>query len=142
VPRIGSHLQIRIFRERRGSAPRAGRADRQANRRRRAPACTAPSTWPTANFDNPVHLNSDKLKFQTKDPTDVRIQKLVFGAGNYSGWHHHPGTVLVAVESGAVTLLDSDCNSKTYGPGLPDGAVFAEDGDDPVRATSTNGATV
>jgi len=87
-------------------------------------------------------LNSDRVKFQTKDPTDVRVQKLVFAAGAYSGWHHHPGIVVVAVESGAVTLWDSDCTSKTYGPGLPNGGVFVEGGDDPVQATSASGATV
>jgi hypothetical protein len=48
----------------------------------------------------------------------------------------------VAVQSGAVTLMDSDCSSTTYGPGLPDGAVFVEGGDAPVQASSTNGATV
>jgi quercetin dioxygenase-like cupin family protein len=101
------------------------------------------TTLVTANFDNAVHMNSDRVKFQTKDATDVRIQKLVFAAGAYSGWHHHPGIVIVAVESGAVTLTDSDCNSATYGPGLPSGAVFAEGGEHHVvQATSTNGATV
>ena len=96
----------------------------------------------TANFDHSVHLNSDRVKFQTKDPTDVRVQRIVFTAGSFSGWHHHPGFILVAVESGAVTLWNSDCSSTTYGPGLPDGAVFAEGGDEPVQATSAAGATV
>jgi len=96
----------------------------------------------TANFDHTVHLNSDRVKFETKDATDVRVQQLVFGAGSFSGWHHHPGMILVAVQSGAVTLWESDCSSTTYGPGLPDGAVFVEGGDDPVQATSTSGATV
>lgn len=36
------------------------------------------TTLVTANFDNTVHLNSDRVKFQTKGPTDVRLQKLVF----------------------------------------------------------------
>ena len=100
------------------------------------------TTLVTANFDKTVHVNSDRVKFQTKDPTDVRVQKLVFAAGAYSGWHHHPGIVVVAVESGAVTLWDSDCTLKTYGPGLPNGGVFVEGGDDPVQATSASGATV
>jgi hypothetical protein len=99
------------------------------------------TTLVTANFDHAVHLNSDRVKFQTKDLTDVRIQKLVFAPGSFSGWHHHPGIVIVTVESGTVTLWRSDCSSTTYGPGLPDGAVFAEGGDDPVQATSTDGAT-
>ena len=101
-----------------------------------------PTTLVTANFDHSVHLNSDRVKFQTKDQTDVRIQKLVFGANSYSGWHHHPGMVLVSVESGEVTLSDEKCRSKTYGPGSPNGAVFAEGGDDPQQATSAGGATV
>lgn len=96
----------------------------------------------TANFDETVHLNSDRVKFQTKGATDVRIQKNVISAGGRSGWHHHPGIVIVAVASGAVTFTHSDCSSKTYGPGLPNGAVFAEGGDDPGQASSTTGATV
>jgi hypothetical protein len=100
------------------------------------------TTLVTANLDQTVQMNSDRVKFQTKDPTDVRVQKLVFGAGAFSGWHHHPGIIWVAVESGAVTLWESDCSSKTYGPGLPNGSVFAEGGDEPVQATSVNGATV
>jgi hypothetical protein len=99
------------------------------------------TTLVTANFDNTLHMNSDGVKLQTKDATDVRVQKLEFAAGSYSGWHHHPGIILVAVASGAVTLWDPDCNSVTYGPDSPNGAVFAEGGDDPVQATSTNGAT-
>jgi hypothetical protein len=96
----------------------------------------------TANLDHTVHWNSDRVKFQTKDATDVRVQRIVFSAGGFSGWHHHPGIIIVAVESGAVTLWESDCSSTTYGPGLPDGSVFVEGGDAPVQATSANGATV
>jgi hypothetical protein len=43
--------------------------------------------------------------------------------------------------SGEVTLTHSDCSSTTYGPGLPNGAVFVESGDDPTLATGTTGAT-
>jgi hypothetical protein len=103
---------------------------------------TTPTNLVTADFAHTVHFNSDRVKFETKDATDVRVQKLVFAAGGFSGWHHHPGIIVVAVESGAVTLMESDCNSVTYGPGLPDGAVFVEGGDSPVQASSTNGATV
>jgi hypothetical protein len=100
------------------------------------------TTFVTANFDHKVHLNSDRVKFQTKGPTDVRIQKLVFSPGGRSGWHHHPGIVIVAVESGSLTLWESDCSSETYGPGLPNGAVFAEGGDSPQEVTTAGGATV
>jgi hypothetical protein len=100
------------------------------------------TTLVTANYDETARWNSDGVKFKTKDATDVRVQRLDFAPGAFSGWHHHPGIVIVAVASGAVTLMHSDCSSKTYGPGLPNGAVFTEGGDAPVEATSTNGATV
>ncbi len=96
----------------------------------------------TANLDETVQLNSDRIKFQTKGPTDVRVQKFVVQPGGRSGWHHHPGIVIVAVQSGQLTFTHSDCSSKTYGPGLPNGAVFVEGGDDPGEASSTTGATL
>jgi hypothetical protein len=98
------------------------------------------TTFVTADFNKTVHMNSDRIKFQTKDPTIVRVQKLTWAAGAYSGWHHHPGVIMVTVQSGSVTVMDSNCNTVTYGPGLPDGAVFVEGGDAPLQVTSENGA--
>jgi hypothetical protein len=106
------------------------------------PSGVAITTLVTANFDETGHLNSDRVKFQTKDATDVRIQRIVFAPGGFSGWHHHPGMVLLAVESGAVTLTQPDCSTEMYGPGLPNGAVFSEGGDVPELVSSAGGATV
>jgi quercetin dioxygenase-like cupin family protein len=96
----------------------------------------------TGNLVNKVKANSDRIKFQTKGPTDVRVARVDIAPGGYSGWHHHPGIVIVTVASGAVTFTHSDCSTKTYGPGLPDGAVFVESGDDPGQASSADGATL
>ena len=96
----------------------------------------------TADLDEAGHINSDRVKFQTKGATDVRVQRLTFAAGAYSGWHHHPGIVIVAVASGAVTLTDSNCGSKTYGPGLPNGSVFVEGHDSAQQATSAGVSVV
>lgn len=96
----------------------------------------------TASFDETVHVNHDRIKLQTKEPTDVRIQRQTFDAGSYSGWHHHPGVLMVAVLEGTVTLTDAQCNSITYGPGQAAGAVFVEGGDEPIQASSAGGATV
>ena len=95
----------------------------------------------TGNLTHKVHLNSDGVKFQTKQPTDVRVARVDIAPGGYSGWHHHPGIVIVTVAAGAVTFTHSDCSSKTYGPGQPDGQVFVEGGDDPGQASSVDGAT-
>ena len=101
-----------------------------------------PTTLVTGTLNNAVQVNHDRVKFQTKDPTDVRVQKIVFAAGGSSGWHHHPGVVIATVASGAVTFTESDCSSTTYGPGLPAGAVFVEKSDVPGQASSAEGATV
>ena len=99
-----------------------------------------PQTLANSRFNDDALVNHDRVKFQTKDPTDVRMQKLTFAAASRSGWHHHPGLLIVAVQSGSVTLSDKTCASKTYGPGLPNGAVFIEGDDDTVQATSALGA--
>jgi hypothetical protein len=99
-------------------------------------------TFVTANLDETVQWNSDRVKFQTKGPTDVRVQRIVVGAGGFSGWHHHPGIVIVAVQSGDLTFTHSDCSSMTYGPGQLAGAVFVEGGDEPGQASSVGGATL
>lgn len=69
------------------------------------------------------------------------MQEFVFGPNSRTGWHHHPGMVLVVVKTGSLTLWDSDCHSATYGPGLANDAVFTESGDDPGEVTSKDGAT-
>ena len=90
-----------------------------------------------ANLDNKVQLNSDRIKFQTKDPTVVRVAAVSFLAGDTSGWHHHPGFVIVAVTTGSVTVWKADCSQTTYGTG----SAFVESGDDPGQVTSAHGAT-
>ena len=95
------------------------------------------TTLVTANLDNKVQVNSDRIKLQTKDQTVVRVQKVVIAAGGYSGWHHHPGVVIVSVKSGSVTVWNSDCSQETYGAG----SAFVESGDDPGQVTSVDGAT-
>ena len=97
-----------------------------------------------AELAEPVHVNSDRIKFQTKDPVDVQLQAVTIDPHGYSGWHHHPGMVLVAVNSGTVTFVDSACNKTEYGPGSPNGSVLVESGDEPgeVRNTTDQPATV
>ena len=58
----------------------------------------------TGNLVDDVKQNSDRVKFQTKDPTDVRVARIDIAPGGYSGWHHHPGIVIVTVASGSVTF--------------------------------------
>lgn len=41
-----------------------------------------------------------EVKFQTKAPVDLVMQTITFGAPSTSGWHSHPGVVLVVVPAG------------------------------------------
>ena len=97
-----------------------------------------------AEHPAPVHLNSDGIKLKTKSPVDVRVQSVTIDPGGRSGWHHHPGMVVVAVQTGTVTVLDASCHATTYGPGSPNGSAFIESGDNPgeVRNTTDQPATV
>ena len=89
---------------------------------------TAPDLVGKAELD-PVHLNSDRIKFQTKDPAAVRVQTLTFAPGAYTGWHHHPGFTIVAVKEGEVTVVDANCNATPHRAGT----AFVEYGDDPLE---------
>ena len=47
------------------------------------------------------------------------VQEIVLGPGGHTGWHSHPGPVVVVVQQGVLTLYDgADCSSgKTYDSG-------------------------
>ncbi|MBA2531304.1 MAG: hypothetical protein H0V23_04255 [Nocardioidaceae bacterium] len=106
------------------------------------PSGFTPTPLVVADLDHAVDLNSDGVTFKTNRPTDVSVQKVVIDARGYSGWHHHPGIVIVAVKSGRVTVRDENCDKTRYGIGLRNGDVFVESGDEPGKVTSWKGATI
>jgi hypothetical protein len=101
-----------------------------------------PTNLVTANIAGDVSAKADGIKLRTDGPTDVRVQRIDIAAGGVSGWHHHPGIVIVSVASGDVTFTNADCSATTYGPGLPAGSAFIESGTEPGQASSVGGATV
>jgi hypothetical protein len=98
-------------------------------------------TGTPASWLDPDQIISDQIKVGTKDPTTVRIQSAAWEAGADSGWHHHPGVIMGVVTSGSVTVWSPTCGQRTYGPGLPLGAVFLEGNEELMKATSTGGAS-
>ena len=99
-----------------------------------SPGFTGTNLVPEAEIAERLHLNSDGVKFQTKGPADVRVQRIDIAPGGRSGWHHHPGVVIIAVQTGTVTYVDSNCDAISYGAGSPNGPVFTESGDEPHEA--------
>jgi quercetin dioxygenase-like cupin family protein len=85
--------------------------------------------------------NSGQVKFQTKSDASTLVQKLTFSAGSYSGWHHHPGIVIVTVKEGTIRLMHTDCSVHEYGPGSEHGSVFIE-GEQRVHEARSAGVAV
>jgi len=72
-------------------------------------------------------VNTDRLKFQTKDPADVATFSVTYDPLGFSGWHTHPGIVIVVVNSGSV-IRQVGCNVHTYTAG----ESFVESDEQPV----------
>ncbi len=91
-----------------------------------------------ATMADSVHLNNDRIKFQTKDPVDVRVQSLRLAPGATTGWHSHPGFVIISVTHGTQTLYAPDCSSRT----ISAGESFIETGDEPMVARNETASEV
>lgn len=79
-----------------------------------------------ATLKEPVKANADGIKLKTKEPADISVVTLTIAPGGTTGWHRHPGVVLIAVKEGTGTFYAADCTSTTYSPG----DVFVETGED------------
>jgi quercetin dioxygenase-like cupin family protein len=85
-----------------------------------------------ATLSESVQVNQDRLKFQTKDRADVLVQTITFQPHGTSGWHFHPGVVIVVVESGQVTTHDANCQTTTYSAHQS----FVESGTEPFMVSN------
>ncbi|HEU5285973.1 MAG TPA: hypothetical protein VFU20_05625 [Sphingomicrobium sp.] len=106
------------------------------------PTNVSPTNYVTEIMEEPIKVHNDRIDLKARDASIVRMQLLTFGTNSTTGWHHHPGMVIVGVESGSIDLWDTNCNRTTYGPGSPNGTVFIEALPHAHQATSTAGALV
>jgi hypothetical protein len=61
-----------------------------------------------------------KLKMRSEGLADAVIREVTIAPGGTTGWHTHPGPVLVIVTAGSLTLYDADdgsCAGHSYGTG-------------------------
>jgi quercetin dioxygenase-like cupin family protein len=70
----------------------------------------------TSALDERVNVNNDRIRFKTKDPTDVHVQEVRFAPGDVVDWHDHPGFALISVKSGTMTFYVG-CEAHVTGPG-------------------------
>ena len=57
---------------------------------------------------------------QVSDARETVMQQIVIGPGGHTGWHSHPGPVVVLVKAGELTFYsveDGQCSSRTYSAG-------------------------
>jgi quercetin dioxygenase-like cupin family protein len=67
-----------------------------------------------------VKVNTDNLKFSTRDDIQVVTQTITIAPGGHTGWHSHPGPVFVTIAAGTMTFYDADdptCSGGTYETG-------------------------
>ncbi len=70
-------------------------------------------------------------------PAEVLITRTVDPDGLDSGWHIHPGPVIVQVEQGAFRLYQGSCAPRIIGPG----ETYIEVPNVPVRAVAKDAVT-
>lgn len=69
---------------------------------------------------NRTNVSSEFVTLQMKGQQDFVTQQIVIGGGGHTGWHSHPGPVLVTVKSGALKLFyanDTGCQGHVYEAG-------------------------
>ena len=86
------------------------------------------TTFVRANYPEPYWAEGDGIKLGTKGPTDHVVQTQTFAPGASSGWHHHPGVLVVSIASGTLTRYHDNCEPELIGPGQG----FVEFGSSPV----------
>ena len=57
------------------------------------------------------------VNLQDRGQSEFYIQDLVVGPGGYTGWHSHPGILMVTVKEGSLEFYDKDCTKHTYAAG-------------------------
>ncbi|HLE61882.1 MAG TPA: hypothetical protein VI750_02020 [Pyrinomonadaceae bacterium] len=70
---------------------------------------------------------------------DTVMQKIVIGSGGHTGWHSHPGPVVVLIASGEMSFYDGDdptCTARTYSAGQ----AFVDSGQGHVHIARNEGS--
>jgi quercetin dioxygenase-like cupin family protein len=86
-----------------------------------------------------LHAKHDGIRLTSRHgvSADVAVATITIAPGGSSGWHHHPGLVVVVVQSGTVTFYNTNCRPEVH----PTGTTFIESSDSPGLAKNTGTAT-
>jgi quercetin dioxygenase-like cupin family protein len=82
-------------------------------------------------------IHVDGIRVVSKHAVSFTVAHLTFAPGGTTGWHVHPGPVLVIVKAGAVTKYSADgCTAHTYTAGQ----AFVENGPADENMVRNNGS--
>jgi quercetin dioxygenase-like cupin family protein len=56
-------------------------------------------------------------KVETDGASNVVVQDVAFVPGGYTGWHNHPGILLLTLTEGSVEWYDAKCGKHIYNAG-------------------------
>ena len=54
------------------------------------------------------------VNLEDRGQSEFYFQDLVVGPGGYTGWHSHPGLLMITVKEGSVDFYDKACTKHTY----------------------------
>ena len=57
------------------------------------------------------------VTLENKGQSEIFFQDLVVGPGGRTGWHTHPGFLLITVKDGHVDWYDQDCSKRRFSAG-------------------------
>src|ERR1700682_2741256 len=93
----------------------------------------------------PFHVKSNVAGYgvdlKTHDNGSIAVVNIGITPGGYSGWHYHPGPVLVVVKTGTITFYSADdpnCSPRVH----PAGTSFTEAGGVVGNARNEGGVAV
>ena len=102
-----------------------------------APSATADVLPALGTIADGFKINVDGIRVSAKGPIDLATAHLTFPPGFTTGWHVHPGPVLVIVRDGTVTKYSSDCVATQYTAGQ----AFVERGPSDINMVRNESTT-
>src|ERR1700733_11632629 len=61
--------------------------------------------------------SNDTIEVRNEGRTDIEVRRQIMEPGGSTGWHYHPGDMIVVVHKGRLTVTRADCSVQTYSPG-------------------------
>jgi hypothetical protein len=99
---------------------------------------------------SPVQADADGIVLRTDSTTDHAVQEITFPPGSSSGWHQHPGLVLVTIKTGTLAHYELGDSFVRRGPPRPSceretinaGQTFWESGPEATLVRNETAETV